>query len=112
MKLKRCLCLLLVVVMALGMLSGCDNNQLEQTNPTQETPATENASEIINNLDIPDLWKQELCHAMQLNMPLDKVQQDKISGKEMMELLDWFVNYAAADKADTWKEQFSTIRKK
>lgn len=111
MKYKRLLSLLLAAVMILGMLSGCGNNQAEQTNPIQETPATENTSEIINRLDIPVLWKQELHHAMELGLPMDKVQQDKISGKEMMELLDWFVNYAAPDKADTWKEQLLIIRK-
>lgn len=111
MKHKRWLCLLLVVGLVLGMLSGCANNQAEQTNPMQETPATETTAEIINKLDIPDLWKQELNHAIQLGMPMDKIQQETISGKEMMELLDWFVNYAAPDKADTWKEQLLIIRK-
>lgn len=106
MKHKQWLCLLLVVVMALGMLSGCGNNQVEQA-----TSTTENQSEIINELDIPDLWKQELHHAMELGLPMDKVQQDKVSGKEMMELLDWFVNYAAPEKSDTWKEKFPEIRK-
>ena len=110
MKYKRLLSLLLAVVMILGMLSGCGNNQAEQTNPIQETPATENTSEIINRLDIPDLWKQELHHAMELGLLMDKIQQETISGKEMMELLDWFVNYAAAEKTDSWKEEFPTIR--
>ena len=111
MKYKRIISLLLVVAMALGMLSGCGNNQLGQTNSTQsDNLATENKLDIINELDISDLWKQEICHAVQLGMPMDKVKQDKVSGKEMMELLDWFVNYAAAEKIDSWKEQFPTIR--
>ena len=111
MKYKRLLSLLLAVVMILGMLSGCGDNKAEQSNSTLETSTTENQSEIINNLDIPDLWKQELNHAIQLGMPMDKVQQETISGKEMMELLDWFVNYAVAEKTGSWKEQFLTIRK-
>lgn len=106
MKCKRLLCLLLAVVMILGMLSGCGDNKVEQS-----TSASDNQSEIINHLDIPDLWKQELHYAMELGLPMDKIQQDNVSGKEMMELLDWFVNYAAPEKADTWKEQLSTIRK-
>ena len=85
MKYKRLLYLLLAVVMILGMLSGCGNNQAEQTNSTQnENFTTENKLEIINELDLSDLWKQELCHAAQLGMPMGKVQQDTISGKEMM----------------------------
>ncbi len=111
MKYRRSLCLLLAVAMILGILSGCGNNQAEGTNSIQETPATEKTSEIINKLDVSDLWKQELHHAMELGLPMDKVQQDKVSGKEMMELLDWFVNYAAPDKAETWKEQLPIIRK-
>lgn len=69
--------------MILGMLSGCGDNKAIQSNPTQETSmqenstqetsTTENQSEIINNLDIPDLWKQELNHAIQLGMPMDKI---------------------------------------
>lgn len=110
MKYKRLLCLLLVVVMVLGMLSGCGNNQAEQTNPIQETPGTENTSEIINELDIPDLWKQELHHAMELGLPMEKVQQETISGAEMAELLDWFVQYAAPDVSDEWSKQVSELR--
>ncbi|MBQ5313023.1 MAG: hypothetical protein J6K30_03110, partial [Oscillospiraceae bacterium] len=110
MKHNRWLCLLLVVMMILGLLSGCGDNKAAQSNSAQETSTTKNQSEIINNLDIPDLWKQELNHAIQLGMPMDKIQQDTISGKEMMELLDSFVNYAAAEKTDSWKEQFPAIR--
>ena len=119
MKYKRTISLLLVAVLVLGVLSGCNSNSLEQANPTkdtsqnqtQETPTTEETSERINELDISDLWKQELLHATQLGMPMGKVQQDSISGKEMMELLDWFVDYAAPEKADTWQEQFPALRK-
>ena len=107
MKHKRMKYLILIVVIILGMLSGCGDNRVKKSNSTQETSTTENQAEIINNLDIPDLWKQELSHAMQLDMPMDKVQQDKVSGKEMMELLDWFVEYAAPEALDDWKNQLS-----
>ena len=67
MKYKRTISLLLVAVLVLGVLSGCNSNSLEQANPTkdtsqnqtQETPTTEETSERINELDISDLWKQE-----------------------------------------------------
>ena len=108
--LKQIISIILSAVMILGMLTGCGNHQTEQTNPMQETPATENVTEIINKLNIPDLWKQELHHAMELGLPMDKVQQETISGAEMAELLDWLVNYAAAEKTDSWKEQFPAIR--
>lgn len=44
-------------------------------------------------------------------MPIDKIHKEKISGAEMMELLDLFVEYAAPEKADTWQEQFPALRK-
>jgi len=118
MKYKRTISLLLVAVLVLGVLSGCNSNSLEQINPTtdtsqnqtQEAPTTEETSEKINELDISDLWKQELLHATQLGMPMGKVQQGSISGKEMMELLDWFVEYAEPEALDDWENQLPTLR--
>lgn len=113
MKYKRMISLLLSVMMVVGVLSGCNSNSPTKDisqNQTQETPATEETSERINELDISDLWKQELLHATQLGMPMDNVQQDSISGKEMMELLDWFVEYAAPENLNQWKTMLPTLR--
>jgi len=48
MKHKSKICLLMVVVMVLGMLSGCDSPQTQVTDATQEiTPKTENANSVV-----------------------------------------------------------------
>lgn len=54
MKMKRMVCLMLSVVMVLGMLSGCGNNQTETTDPTQDTtpsqtqePAAQDTTETV-----------------------------------------------------------------
>ena len=119
MKLKRTACLLLSFVMVLGMLSGCGNSHAEVAGPenslspsrTQALAVPERTTEeMIHDLDIPDLWKQELCHAMQLGMPMDRIQQATISGAEMVELLDCFVEYANPDKLEEWKELLPKLR--
>lgn len=102
MKIKQIMFLMMLCVMILGLLSGCG----EGSKPVSSTP-----EELIAPLDISEVWKQEFLHAAQLGMPMGKVQQEEISGAEMMELLDWFVNYAAPEKADTWQEQFPALRK-
>ncbi|MBQ8402726.1 MAG: hypothetical protein IJX14_12450, partial [Clostridia bacterium] len=51
MKYKRTISLLLVALMALGMLSGCDNPQTQVTDSTQETTQTTenaNAAEVLS----------------------------------------------------------------
>jgi len=100
MKIKRLSALLLGLVLALEMFSGCGSA------PVYETP-----EETIAAIELSELRKQELLHAAQLGMPIDKMHKEKISGAEMMELLDWFVEYAAPEKADTWQEQFPALRK-
>ena len=107
MKLKQALSLLLSVALVLVLVSCGGSESTDNTKPGNTTIPEEQ----IADLDISDFWKQELLHAAQVGMPMDKVQQDSISGKEMMELLDWFVDYAAPEKADTWQEQFSALRK-
>ena len=87
--------------MILGLLSGCGGG----AEPVSSTP-----EELVATLDISETWKQELLHAARLGMPMGKVQQEKISGAEMMELLDWFVEYAKPEALDDWKNQLPLLR--
>ena len=117
---KRMLCLFLSAVMVLGMLAGC-GDQTEPTNDTQDTtpsqtqptgtqPTEPSVEDQINSLNVPELWKQELLCALELGMPMEKVQQETLSGSEMMELLDWFVAYAAPDKLAEWQQSYPELR--
>lgn len=86
--------------------------------PTPELTATPEPTatpkptvkEHVKGLDLPELWKQELLHALELGMPMEKVQQVTISGVEMAELLDYFVEYANPGKLAEWKELLPKLR--
>ena len=121
MKMKQIISLLLSILMVLGMLCGCSNNQPETTEPAQDTapsqiqpvqtqPAEPSAEDQIYALDFPDSWKQELLYALELGLPMENVQQTTISGAEMMELLDHFVQYANPDKLAQWQELLPGLR--
>lgn len=127
MKTKRVICLILSIMMVLSVLAGCqaepdistdppvvdDFEQDTALNQTQqsETQLTEpSVEDQISSLDLPDLWKQELLYALELGMPMENVQQTTISGAEMAELLDWFVQYAAPNVSDEWSKQVSELR--
>ncbi|MBR3867318.1 MAG: hypothetical protein IKM54_05960, partial [Butyricicoccus sp.] len=101
MKVNQIISLITLCVMILGLLSGCGGG----AEPVSSTP-----EELVAPLDISEAWKQELLHAAQLGMPMDKVHQEEISGREMMELLDWFVEYAAPETLDDWKNQLPALR--
>ena len=75
MKIKRMISLLLVFIIAAALASGCARTPGETQNHVQDNPETR-----IENLDIPELWKQELQHAIALGLPADKLEQDNISG--------------------------------
>ena len=118
---KRLFCLFMSVVMVLGILFGCGNKQPITTDPTQDTtpsqtqptepqPTEPSVEDKINSLDLPDLWKQELLYAVELGMPMEKVQQATISGAEMAELLDYFVEYANPDKLAEWQALMPKLR--
>lgn len=121
MKIKRILCLLLSIVMVLGMLVGCDGDQTEPTNNTQDTtpsqtqltetqPTEPSAEDRINSLNAPELWKEELCYAAALEFPMDSLEQTTITGAEVAELLDIFIMNAAPDKLEQWKSQYPKLR--
>ena len=101
MRVKQIISLITLSVMILGLLSGCGGG----AEPVSSTP-----EELVATLDISETWKQELLHAARLGMPMGKVQQEKISGAEMMELLDWFVEYAKPEALDDWKNQLPLLR--
>ena len=127
MKTKRVICWILSIMMVLSVLAGCqqesdvstdppvvgDSEQdttPSQTQPTETQPTESSVEDRINSLDLPDLWKQELHHAMELGLPMDKVQQETISGAEMAELLDHFVEYANPDKLVEWMALLPKLR--
>lgn len=117
MDIKRIVWVLLVVMIVLGILSGCSSQQTMIVNDTQpaeipvETQSAEpSAEERILSLNLSDLWKQELLHALELGMPMEKVQQETLSGSEMMELLDWFVEYVAPGKLAEWQRSCPVLR--
>lgn len=116
MKSKRTICLILSLMMALSVLASCQaeaavcTDPPESSTPTQTQDRLLTAEEQINGMDIPDLWKQELLHAAELGMPMDKVRQETISGAEMAELLDHFVEYADPDKLPEWKALLPKLR--
>jgi len=105
MKIQRMISLLLVFIIVAALASGCARTPGETQNHAQDNPETR-----IENLDIPELWKQELQHAIALGLPADKLEQDNISGAEMMELLDCFVEYADISKLELWKTQQPLLR--
>lgn len=121
MKTKQIISLLLSVVMILGMLSGCGNNQPETTDPTQDTtpsqtqptetqPTEPSAEDRINSLDLPDLWKQELLYAQALGFSMDKVENESISGRELAQMLDEFVAWADSTKLEQWQAMLPKLR--
>ena len=107
-------CLLLSIVMALGMLSGCGNSQSEATDPTQNTPPGQTqeltTAEKISGLDIPDSWKQELRLAAHIGIPLDNLGKSSITGAEMTELTDSLIAYEVPDKLAQWQTMYPAFR--
>jgi len=101
MKYKRMISLLLAVVMTLGLLSGCGS----EPEPTTSTP-----EELVTALDISEIQKEELLYMAELGFPLDHIKQETISGKEMAELLDKLVEYAAPEKLEDWKALYPALR--
>lgn len=101
MKLKRTFSLLLSLTLVLGLFSGCGD---------KAKPVTSSPEESVAALDISEIGKQELLYAAELGFPVEKVQQETISGKEMAELLDKLVEYAAPDKVEEWKALLPKLR--
>jgi len=62
--------------------------------------------------NVKELWKQELLCAYELGMPMGKIMQETVSYREMMELLDWFVSYAAPENMNAWKSMLPALRGK
>ena len=117
MKYQKFVCLFLALLLI--VLSGCRSAVPERADMTQDammeqlqgSSVAEKPEAAIKQLEIPDLWKQELRCAAQLGMPVDKISQKSLSGKEMMGLLDWFVAYAAPEQVDSWSIQLPDLRK-
>ena len=115
MKLNRTISLILSLIMVFCMLAGCsdvqqDNTEEPSTTPQEALPVEPTVEELIDEMGIPDLWKQELLHSEQLGLPIEKVQQETISGAEMMELLDCFVEYAAPERTVQWQQFCPKLR--
>lgn len=127
---KKGLCLLLAMVMLLSLLAGCSNEpaasteQPESSAPAQpQNPeANPQASEaeptepeidheaLVAALHVDEAYKPELVRASEAGLPLDKAEQETITGGEMMELLDVFVSIAAPDKLADWQTEYPLLR--
>jgi len=102
MKIKRMVCLLLSVVLAMGMLTGCGA-------PTAAEPA-QSPEEAIAALELNEAAKQELSYAAGLGFSMENLNR-QISGGELANLLDRLVEYAAPEKLDEWKTLYPALRK-
>ena len=98
---KRIISMLLSLALTLGLLSGCSGG----TEPSIATP-----EELVAALDISETWKQELLHAAELGFPMENVQKETISGREMAAILDKLVEYAAPEKLEEWKALYPAFR--
>ena len=85
--------LLLTFVTVFGLLSGCGS----KPEPTTSTP-----EELVNALDISEIQKEELLYMGKLGFSLDHIKEETVSGKEMSEILDKLVEYAAPKKLEDW----------
>ena len=101
MNYKRIISMLLSLALTLGLLSGCSGG----TEPSIATP-----EELVAALDISETWKQELLHAAELGFPMENVQKETISGREMAAILDKLVEYAAPEKLEEWKALYPAFR--
>jgi len=112
---KRILALLLALTMLLS-LAACGGSEPTPTAaPTEATQpqAAETepaASELINNLDIPDSWKQELLLADYMGIPMDDLEKETITGVELAALLDAFVTFEAPDRLTQWQSMYPVFR--
>ena len=70
----------------------------------------EERREWIKGLSYADSWIEELLFAAEIGLPVDKLEQETISGEELAEILDAFVAYAAPDKVEEWKNTYPKFR--
>ena len=123
---RHVLSLLLALCMALSLAACASDSETPAQNETpvpqagtdsiaDVTPEVPTAEELtveeeIKGLDIPDSWTQELLYALELGMPMEKLGQETISGAEIAELLDHFVEYADEDKLTEWQALLPGLR--
>ena len=113
------ICFVLSIIMMLSLFFGCGQNltadmDTSETAPIEASTSTRiiesSVENIIASLNMKEMWKHELLHAFELGMPMEKLQQETISGAEMAELLDWFVHYAAPELSDEWSGRIAELR--
>ncbi len=126
MQIKKILCLLLCLTMLVSMLAGCGNqetpdpgsstppvsdNPPEDSTPPEETdtPSVDHEA-IVAALNVDESIKPELVRASQAGFPMSLAEQATISGSELVELLDIFIESEAPDKLSEWKEIYPTLR--
>lgn len=111
------------MVMILSLLAGCRNEPPVSTEPPesgsptqpQEPEANLQEPEVDHEalaaaLHVDEAYKPELVRASEAGLPLNKAEQETISGSEMMELLDVFVSIAAPDKLTDWQATYPKLR--
>lgn len=77
---------------------------------TTESKTQEEVQEWIKTLPYEESCIEELLFAAEIGLPVEKLEQSTISGEELAEVLDAFVEYAASDRIEEWKESYPTFR--
>lgn len=103
MQYKKMISLLLIAVMALGMLSGCSNNQSEQTDPVQDTTPSQTQGPTAQNITDAEILK-----AIELNFVSESLQNnydEQISYAEFCGILDAMIGQVRPDCLGAWQER-------
>lgn len=77
---------------------------------SEPSMSEEERREWIKGLPYADSWIEELLFAAEIGLPVDKLEQETISGEELAEVLDAFVAYAAPDKVEEWRNAYPNFR--
>ncbi len=110
MSIKRNLSLFLCFVILTGLFVSCGKQKSVDSNISSDEVLETQEESVIDNLPIENTSKIELHLAEDLGFPMDKIEQEAITGAEYVELLDKLIAYAMPDKLDKWQASHSTLR--
>ncbi len=104
---KKALSLLVIATMLFG-LWGCGGTASQNEQKSELTETQIKAQ--IDALGLDEMQTGELMTAFALGFPMDQVDQETISGKELSQLLDCLVEYAAPELLADWKSMYPALR--
>jgi len=64
----------------------------------------------LEQMGLEDSWKQELYLAAYMGLPMEKLEKETITGKEMAELLDALIAYEVPKRLSEWKTMYPSFR--